>query len=84
MREAEDFGQFRPMIASKLGDGFEGLHAGQQSDRGQVENGQQGMPPPLGLPNVRKAGQGFFQRQRRRSERVHASHQLRGRGEPLN
>jgi hypothetical protein len=39
MREAECFGQFRAVIAGELGDGFQGLHARQQGDRRQVEDG---------------------------------------------
>jgi hypothetical protein len=39
MREAECLGQFRAVIAGELGDGFQGLHARQQGDGGQVEDG---------------------------------------------
>jgi hypothetical protein len=31
--EAEDFGQFGPVVAGELGNGFQGLHTGQQGDR---------------------------------------------------
>jgi hypothetical protein len=72
--EAEDFGQFPPMIAGELGDGFQGLHARQQSDRRQVENGQQRVPSTLSLADVGKACQGFLKGHQPGSHRVHALH----------
>jgi hypothetical protein len=44
MCEAEDFRQFRSMIAGELGDGFQGLHTRQQRDGCKVQNSRQGMP----------------------------------------
>jgi hypothetical protein len=73
MGAAERLGQGWAMIAGELGDGRQGLHAGQQSDGGEVEDGQQGMTPASGLAHLRQQSQGFLEGHGVGGRRVHAS-----------